>query len=84
MASKRIFKKNLDKIVIDALEECYSAQLYNASKTEVSNKLIDEIVDFRDEMGVKIHQAKTKKEFAMISDEIENANENFVEKIHKL
>ena len=42
MASKRNFKKDLNKMVFDVVEECFSVQLYNESKTEVTNKLIAE------------------------------------------
>lgn len=84
MASKRIFKKNLDKMVIDALEECYSVQLYNSSKTEASNKLIDEIVDFRDGMASKIQQATSKKDFPKLIEEVEDASVNFIHKIQEL
>ena len=41
MASKRNFKKDLNKMVFDVVEECFSVQLYNESKTEVTNKLIE-------------------------------------------
>lgn len=84
MASKRFFKKNLDKIVIDALEECYSVQLYDSSKTNASNKLIDEIVDFRDEMATKIQQAKSKKDFPKLVELVENASVEFIHKIQEL
>jgi hypothetical protein len=84
MGSKRIFKKNLDKMVIDALEECYSVQLYNSAKADVSNQLIDEIVDFRDKMAVKIHQAKTKKDYPSLIKEAEDASVDFTHKINGL
>ena len=84
MASKRIFKKDLNKMIFDVVEECFSVQLYNESKTEVSNKLIDEAVAFRNSMTEKIHAAKSKKDFKAITEEAEQAAEDFTHKVNGL
>ncbi len=84
MASKRIFKKNLNKMVFDIVEECFSVQLYNESKAEVSDKLIDEAVEFRNNMTEKIHTAKTKQEFKALHAEVEDAAVDFIHKINGL
>jgi hypothetical protein len=84
MACKKLFKKQLDRIIIDALEECYSVQLYNPSKTEASDKIIEEIIDFRNDLSSKIHQAKNKKDFASLHTAIDNAEEDFISKINSL
>jgi hypothetical protein len=84
MASKRIFKKDLNRMVFDVVEECFSVQLYNQSKTEETNKMIDEVVDFRNAMTSKIHAAKTKKDFPAIRAEVEDAALDFVHKINGL
>jgi len=84
MASKRIFKRDLNNMVFDVVEECFSVQLYNESKTEVTNKLIDEVVDFRDNITAKIHTAKTKQEFKVIRAEVEEAAIDFIHKINEL
>lgn len=84
MASKRIFKKDLNRMIFDVVEECFSVQLYNESKTEASNKLIDEAVDFRNSMTEKIHASKTKQEFKALHAEVEDAAVDFIHKINGL
>ena len=63
MASKRTIKKALNGMIIDVLDECFSVQLYNESKTEATDKLIEEALTFGDDMLAKVHQAKSKKEY---------------------
>lgn len=84
MASKRIFKKDLNRMIFDIVEECFSVQLYNESKKEVSDKLIDEAVEFRNNMTEKIHAAKSRKEFKVLHDEVEDAAVDFIHKINGL
>ena len=84
MASKRNFKKDLNKMVFDVVEECFSGQLYNESKTEVTNKLIEEVIGFRNSMTEKIHQAKTSKDFPAIHKEVEETAVNFIHKLNEL
>lgn len=84
MASKKLFKKNLNKMVFDVVEECFSVQLYNPSKAEVSDKLIDEAVEFRNSMTEKIHAAKNKEQFKAIHAEVEDAAVDFIHKINDL
>lgn len=84
MASKRTFKKDLNKMVFDVVEECFSVQLYNASKTEASDKLIDEAVEFRNNMTEKIHAAKNKEQFKALHAEVEEAAVDFIHKINGL
>lgn len=84
MASKKMFKKDLNRMVFDVVEECFSVQLYNESKTDVTNELIEEVVTFRNNMTEKIHTAKTKKEFAVLHTEVEDAAVDFVHKINGL
>lgn len=81
MASKRKFKKDLNKMVFEVVEECFSVQLYNETKTQATNELIEEVIHFRNELTAKIHQAKTSKDFPAIKIEVEDAA---VEYIHKL
>lgn len=71
-------------MVFDVVEECFSAQLYDAKKTEASDKIIDEVVQFRDNVCAKIHASKTKKDFPAIRKEVEEAAVDFVHKINGL
>lgn len=84
MASKRKFKRDLNYMVFDVVEECFSVQLYNDKKTEVTNKLIDEVIDFRNSMTAKVHKAKSKKEFTTLNTEVEDAAIDFIHKINDL
>lgn len=84
MASKKDFKKELNYIVFDVVEECFSIQLYNATKTEASNQLIDEVIDFRNQMTSKIHAAKSKKDFPALKNEVEDAAIEFVHKLNEI
>lgn len=71
-------------MVFDVVEECFSIQLYNAKKTEVTNKLIDEVIEFRNAMTAKIHAAKSKKDFPALQEEVEEAAVDFIHKIHEI
>jgi hypothetical protein len=84
MASKKDFKRELNYIVFDVVEECFSIQLYNATKTEASNQLIDEVIDFRNQMTSKIHAAKSKKDFPALKNEVEDAAIEFVHKLNEI
>ena len=81
MASKRKFKKDLNKMVFEVVEECFSVQLYNETKTQATNELIEEVIHFRNELTSKIQKAKTTKDFPAIKTEVEDAA---VEYIHNL
>lgn len=84
MASKRTFKKEINYMVFDVVEECFSIQLYNGKKTEASNKLIDEVIDFRNAMTSKIHAAKSKKDFPALKNEVEEAAVDFIHKVNEI
>ena len=85
MASKRNLKKHLVKMVVDVVEESYSIQLYNPKeKTKKTDKLIDEVLDFHDEMRSKIKAAKSKKEFAPLRQHIEKKGNGFYTELEGL
>ncbi|MBP6459640.1 MAG: hypothetical protein KA264_06060 [Crocinitomicaceae bacterium] len=84
MASKRNFKKDLNKMVFEVVEECFSVQLFNESKTQVTNELIEEVINFRNNMTEKIHNAKTSKDFPVIRAEVEDAAVTFIHKLNEL
>lgn len=82
MSSKKDFKKQLNYMVIDIIDECFSVQLYNPSKTEQTDALIDEVINFRNDMSSKIHAAKSKKDFGALRQEVETAAVDFVHKVN--
>jgi len=84
MSSKRILKKNLNAMVYDIVEECYSASLMDDKKVDKANKIIDEAADFQDSFLTKINTAKSKADFKGFKAEVEAKAIDFVEKLNKL
>jgi hypothetical protein len=84
MASKRVLKKNLYYMVADVVDECYNVSLYNPAKTAAAEQVIDEAVQFHNEVLTSIHQGKTKKDFPAIVTKIEDAAVDFIHKINGL
>lgn len=84
MASKRMLKKNVNDMVIDIVEECFTLQLFDDKKTKKTDALIDEAADFQDDILKKINQAKNKADFRSITAEIETKADQFVEKLNAL
>jgi hypothetical protein len=84
MANKRLIKKQLNGMIIDVLDECFSIQLYNESKTEATEKLIEEALSFGDDTLSKIHAAKSKKDFPAIRQTMEDKGVYFVEELNSI
>ena len=84
MASKRKFKKDLNRMVFDVVEECFSVQLYNENKTQATNELIEEVIGFRNGMSEKINSAKTTKDFPVLKNDVEDAAVNYIHKLNSL
>lgn len=84
MASRRYLKRNLNNMIFDIVDECFTVQLNDPSKTEKADKLIDEAADFQDAVLVRINGAKTKADFRPILEQIENAQVDFINKLNGL
>ncbi len=84
MASKRLLKRDLNEMVFDIVEECYTVSLFDDSKSGDAEQIIDEAADFQDDMLTQINAAKNKKDFAPIREKIEQRAIEFVEKLNKL
>lgn len=84
MANKRQIKKVVNSVIIDIVEESYSAQLFNADKTEASNKIIDAAAQLQDELLSKINQAKSKAEFRSIYTDFESKTDELYDQVNKL
>ena len=84
MASKRKFKKHLNEMVFDIVEECFYLQLTDESKVKKSDKLIDEAAEFQDDVLSKISNSKSKKEFSEISTHVNEKAKYFVQKLNEL
>lgn len=84
MASKRFIKKQLNGLIINIVDDCFSAELYKPALEEQTTKLIDEALDYRDEVLARIHQAKTKKDYPAIYDSIMEKGAYFEGKLTEL
>lgn len=84
MASRRYLKRNLNNMIFDIVDECFTIQLNDPAKTDKADKVIDEAADFQDAMLVRINAAKTKADFRPIIDQIENAQVDFINKLNGL
>ncbi len=84
MASKRIFKKNVNEMVFDIVEECFYLQLIDESKTKKTEALIDEAAAFQDDVLSRIYKSKSKKEFSEITTHVKEKAKYFVEKLNQL
>lgn len=92
MATRRTIKKDINFMLGDLIEECYSEMLYHpGKKDDAINKTIDEIVDLADNLITRVNQHgkfKTRKEmkthFKKIALDLEGSTLKFVEKINKI
>lgn len=84
MASRRILKRNLNNMVFDVVEECFTIQLMDETKAKDADAIIDEAANFQDTMLTKINVAKNKADFRPINSEIETAAISFVNKLNAL
>ena len=84
MASKRYIKRNVNNLVFDVVEECFTMQLFNPELTEKADKIIDQAADFQDRMLEKINAAKSKADFRPIQEEIEKGAIDFIQQLNGL
>ena len=84
MSSKRILKRNLNNMVIEIVEECFTVQMFDETKAPASDKLIEESSAFQDSILSEINKAKTKKDFPAITSKIENSALEFITKLNEL
>jgi len=84
MANKRVIKKQINGMIVDVLDVCFSVQLYEPAKTPATEKLIEEALTFGDEILAKVHAAKSKKDFPAIRQQMENKGIYFVEELNGL
>jgi hypothetical protein len=92
MANKRNIKKDINSVLGNVLEECYSEMLNNPGvKEKEINTIIDEAVDLADDLISRVNGARNiaatkerKKHFNKIADELEDKAIGFIEKLNKL
>jgi hypothetical protein len=84
MASRREFKRNVNHMVFDIVDECFMIMGFDPSKTVSAEELIDEAADFQDMILEKINAAKTKEDFRPIRESVENKALDFIKKLNAL
>lgn len=84
MANKRQIKKIVNSVIIDIVEESFSVQLFNESKVEASNKIIDAAANLQDDLLSKINQAKSKSDFKSIYADFESKTDELYDQVNKL
>jgi hypothetical protein len=84
MASRKVLKRNVNQMVFDVVDECFTIMEWDASKTDLAEALIDEVADFQDTVLEMIHLAKNKADFRPIREKVEKAAIEFVGKLNSL
>lgn len=91
MANKRNIKKDINSVLGNVLEECYSEMLNNPGvKEKEINGIIDDAVDLADNLISRVNHSKVipekerKAHFKKISEELEEKAVDFIEKLNKL
>ncbi len=91
MANKRNIKKDINSVLGNVLEECYSEMLNNPGvKENEINKIIDDAVDLADDLIARVNNSrkitdkKRKPHFNKIAEELEEKAIGFIEKLNKL
>ncbi len=88
MASIKNFKKDINIILSDIIEDCYIAQLSGDEKvTKQADKIIDEAIATFDSLVTKINQKgveNKKKHFKALETELGKSVQKLNEKITKL
>lgn len=84
MASVRKLKKEVNNVVFDVVEECFSIQLYNPSKKEETDAFIDEAADYLEDVLSRINAAKNKKDYASIIEEVEVKADEWLDRLNAM
>lgn len=92
MANRRDIKKDINNVLGDVLEECYSEMLNNPAKNDKEiNAIIDEAVDLADDLMFRVNNAQditkgkaVKTHFNKISEDLEDKAIGFIEKLNAL
>ena len=84
MASKRLLKKRLHRIVEDLLDDCDYLIVNDAPTADEADKLIDEAVDFYEEILGEINRASNKADFRKVVEMITKKEDEFFDRLNKL
>jgi DNA anti-recombination protein RmuC len=88
MASIKNLKKDVNRILAEVIEECYSYQLDADEKTNSKIEgIIDEAIDTFDQLIKKIHDKSVENKsthFNDITKELETKGNELLDKLNKL
>lgn len=92
MANRRTIKKDINYLLGDVIEECYSEMLDKPEKNEKEiNAIIDQAVDLADDLMTRVNNLKNiknrkdmKAHFNKISEDLEEKTIGFISKLNKL
>ncbi len=88
MASVKNFKKEINNVLSDIIEECYICQLTKDDKTSAkADKIIDEAIATFDDLIVKMNLKKIdnkKKHFQKMQNDLSSKATELLGKIEKL
>lgn len=84
MASVKNLKKEVNNMVFDVVEECFSIQLYNPSKKEATDEFINEAADYLSEILRRINAAEKKADYNAIVNEAEAKADEWLERLNKM
>lgn len=84
MASKRLLKKKIRNMVFEVLNECDYVIVHGGGDADSADALMDEAVDFHDEVIGKINRAENKKDFKEIMSELNKVGLDFTKKLNAL
>jgi hypothetical protein len=84
MSSKKNLKKAIKQMVFEVVEECYTVQLFDESKSEASEKLINDAIIYLNNVISEINAAKDRKAFKAIEEKAEQKADEWLEALNKL
>lgn len=91
MPNRRDIKKDINSVLADVLEECYSEMLNHPEKNDDKiNAIIDEAVDLADDLIARVNGAKklkgkeVKANFQKIMDELQDKAIGYIERLNAL
>ena len=84
MANVRLLKRDINNMIYDVVEECYSLQLFDDSKKKKTDDFIDEAADFQEDIMSDVKKATSKKEYKEIQEKVDKTAKEWVTKLNKL
>ncbi|XOV68406.1 MAG: hypothetical protein ACFHU9_04365 [Fluviicola sp.] len=84
MASKKLLKKRVKRIVYEVLDSCDYHVVNDNPSADAADKLMDEAVDFHDNMITRINNSNDRKDMRQISEEVNKASVDFTDKLNGL